>query len=149
MYKFSKILKALKKYFEPLTGSKGDLKEILKEAFSCQVPLNRKDNLMEHFHLKATVGHWFGSETLCSPPFCSESKMWCGNKCNYPFLTEEGKKTLIDFCEEKKGVAVKEFRLDKPEQLYKLVDDTTINLKIIRLIRDPRSMLVSRNGLKK
>ena len=53
---------------------------------------------------------------------------------------------LHEFCEEKKGVVVKEFRLDKPEQLYNLVDDTGVDLKIIRLIRDPRSMLVSRNG---
>ena len=56
---------------------------------------------------------------------------------------------LVDFCERKKGVAVKEFRLDKPEQLYKLVEDENIDLKIIRLIRDPRSMLVSRNGFTK
>ena len=55
---------------------------------------------------------------------------------------------LHEFCEEKKGVVVKEFRLDKPEQLYNLVDDTGVDLKIIRLIRDPRSMLVSRIGLK-
>ena len=52
---------------------------------------------------------------------------------------------LVDFCKRKKGVAVKEFRLDEPEQLYKLVEDKNVDLKIIRLIRDPRSMLVSRN----
>jgi hypothetical protein len=135
------------KYFEPLTGSKSDREEILKEAFTCQVPRNRKDNLNDSFHLRqTTVGHWHGSETLCSPPFCQEAKMWCSNKCADPFKTEEGKKMLVDFCEEKKGVVIKEFRLDKPEQLYTLVDDTSVNLKIIRLIRDPRSMLVSRNG---
>ena len=66
-----------------------------------------------------------------------------------PFVTEKGEKMLHEFCEEKKGVVVKEFRLDKPEQLYTLVDDTGVDLKIIRLIRDPRSMLVSRNGLTK
>jgi hypothetical protein len=68
---------------------------------------------------QTTVGHWHGSETLCSPPFCQEAKMWCSNKCADPFKTEEGKKMLVDFCEEKKGVVIKEFRLDKPEQLIR------------------------------
>jgi len=136
-------------YFEPLTGSKSDREEILKEAFTCKLPRNRKDNLQETFHLKATVGHWHGSETLCSPPFCSEGKMWCGNKCEDPFSSEKGEQMLIDFCKRKKGVAVKEFRLDEPEQLYKLVEDENVDLKIIRLIRDPRSMLVSRRKMGK
>ena len=70
--------------------------------------------------------------------------MWCSAKCADPFKAEEGEKMLVDFCEEKKGVVIKEFRLDKPEQLYELSDDASVSLKIIRLIRDPRSMLVSR-----
>ena len=73
--------------------------------------------------------------------------MWCQN-CPDPFKTEVGKEKLIQFCGEKKGVAIKEFRLDGPEDLYHLLMPE-INLKIIRLVRDPRSMFLSRRKLSK
>ena len=73
--------------------------------------------------------------------------MWC-RKCPDPFKTPKREEKLIKFCKEKKGVAIKEFRLDGPEDLYHLLEPE-INLKIIRLVRDPRSMFLSRRKLGK
>ena len=139
---------SLRKYFEPLTGSLTDHTKILKEAYDCKIPRNRKnDHGISKHHLKLTIGHWFGSETLCSAPFCSTGKMWCSKECADPFKTAKGKNNLRRYCRERKGVAIKEFRLDGPEELYDLLDPKTYDLKIIRLVRDPRSMLVSRRSM--
>ena len=73
--------------------------------------------------------------------------MWC-KSCPDPFKSPEGEEKLVQFCGEKTGVAIKEFRLHGPEDLYHLLKPE-INLKIIRLVRDPRSMLLSRRKLGK
>ncbi|CAG5079780.1 Oidioi.mRNA.OKI2018_I69.PAR.g9366.t1.cds [Oikopleura dioica] len=72
--------------------------------------------------------------------------MWCSEECPDPFKSAEGKDKLQQFCRDRKGVAIKDFRLEGPEELYELLDPK-YNLKIIRLVRDPRSMLVSRRKM--
>ncbi|XP_043937413.1 carbohydrate sulfotransferase 5-like [Protopterus annectens] len=108
-------------------------------AFNSYIPSEDRNNL----HLFG----WGLSRALCSRPACNAfsrtyitSEDICTKACGtYPLNKIE------EVCQTYSHIVLKEVRLCSLEPLYSLLNDPSLNLKIIHLVRDPRAVLNSRN----
>uniref|UniRef100_A0A8C6PTC7 Carbohydrate sulfotransferase 6 n=1 Tax=Nothobranchius furzeri TaxID=105023 RepID=A0A8C6PTC7_NOTFU len=85
---------------------------------------------------------WTESQALCSPPACSitaNNETQCLQKCD-----AAGLQTAEKACSSYSHVVIKETRLFELESLFPLLQDPTLDLRIIHLVRDPRAVLRSR-----
>ncbi|XP_035690770.1 carbohydrate sulfotransferase 1-like [Branchiostoma floridae] len=74
-------------------------------------------------------------------------KIRAGNRTDCPILLRNIPRFLTELCATHKHVAVKAIRVDKVDELLPLVEDPSLDLKIVHLIRDPRAIVASRLAL--
>lgn len=120
------------------------VRDLIRSVFHCDMTVY--DYYLPEQKIKSDIFLWYTSGALCSPPACgffqhtdiineSECKRVCG-KVNFS--------TVQEACQTYSHVALKEVRLFSLESLYPLINDPTLNFKIIHLVRDPRAVLNSR-----
>ncbi|KAM6946027.1 carbohydrate sulfotransferase 6 [Aplochiton taeniatus] len=89
---------------------------------------------------------WSHSRALCSPPACAltprgrlSNETECKRKCD-----ARGLQGAEDACRSYSHVVLKEVRFFELESLYPLLQDPSLDLRIIHLVRDPRAVARSR-----
>ncbi|XP_066290383.1 carbohydrate sulfotransferase 1-like isoform X2 [Branchiostoma lanceolatum] len=70
-----------------------------------------------------------------------------GNRTDCPVLLKNIPRVLTELCTKHKHVATKTIRIDNVGELMPLVQDPSLDLKILHLIRDPRAIVASRLAL--
>lgn len=89
---------------------------------------------------------WQLSTRFCQPPFCVNENApmdHCGFAC--PNLnTTHQLESVQESMDDAMGIAIKTVRIHDVEKLHPLLSDTTLDLKILILIRDPRAIFASR-----
>ncbi|XP_030053342.1 carbohydrate sulfotransferase 6 [Microcaecilia unicolor] len=126
------------------------MRNLLRSIFQCDMSalepyLNKNPSISDLFM-------WYKNRALCSLPVCSafgpfdiNEEKRCRLECqNSDF------KLIEETCKSYKHIVIKVVRFQDLKALYSLLQDPSLNLKIIHLVRDPRAVLNSRehvNGL--
>ncbi|KAM3608980.1 uncharacterized protein V6R79_007983 [Siganus canaliculatus] len=120
------------------------LRDQLWGLFKCDV--SSLEAYLPEQHNVSSVFMWSHSRALCSPPACSLTQVNeisnpkdCAKACNV-----RGLQGLKEACSVHSHVVLKEVRFFELESLYPLLQDPTIDLRIVHLIRDPRAVALSR-----
>ncbi|XP_073440853.1 carbohydrate sulfotransferase 4-like [Dendrobates tinctorius] len=121
------------------------VRDLVRSAFLCDMSVF--DAYMPEKRYKSTLFQWETSRALCSPPACKLfqrtdiiSQSSCRTLCkDYPFDTIENS------CKTYTHIVVKEVRFFDLQSLYPLLEDPSLNLKILHLVRDPRAIFQSRD----
>ncbi|XP_073437522.1 carbohydrate sulfotransferase 5-like [Dendrobates tinctorius] len=124
------------------------VRDLVRSVLMCDmsvfdVYIQNKRNLSNLFY-------WQASRALCSPPACSSfsrtdivDETACKKTCGqYPFQKVE------DTCITYSHIVLQEFRIFDLSVLYSLLNDPSLNLKILHVVRDPRAIARSRKELK-
>ncbi|XP_069594866.1 carbohydrate sulfotransferase 5-like [Ranitomeya imitator] len=124
------------------------VRDLVRSVFMCDmsvfdVYIQNKRNLSNLFH-------WEVSRALCSPPACSffsrtdiVDETACKKTCGQcPFQKVE------DTCITYSHIVLQEFRIFDLSILYSLLNDPSMNLKILHVVRDPRAIARSRKEVK-
>ena len=136
--------------------------KFLNETFHCKSPKYRDwvdktltwNQLGRHCK-KDGLCNWEMSTRLCKEPFCDShtglKPKYCRKHCgNFELHTAEEKHYLIEeICKNQLNtVAVKTIRISSLSQLEPLFfGDFDMNLKVVVLVRDPRSIYHSRKKI--
>ncbi|XP_060109863.1 carbohydrate sulfotransferase 4 [Heteronotia binoei] len=120
------------------------VRDLVRSVFKCDMSVF--DAYMSEQRNQTALFQWEASRALCSPPACSSfqrsdiiSQGACKTLCGkYPFLK------VAQACKTYSHVVLKEVRFFSLRVLYSLLDDPSLNLKIIHLVRDPRAVFRSR-----
>ncbi|XP_073516045.1 carbohydrate sulfotransferase 4-like [Phyllobates terribilis] len=121
------------------------VRDLVRSSFLCDMSVF--DAYMPGKRYKSTLFQWETSRALCSPPACKLfqrtdiiSQVNCRTLCkNYPFDAIENS------CKTYNHIVVKEVRFFDLQSLYPLLEDPSLNLKILHLVRDPRAVFQSRD----
>ncbi|XP_018411373.1 PREDICTED: carbohydrate sulfotransferase 4-like [Nanorana parkeri] len=119
-------------------------RDLFRSVFHCDMSVY--DAYMPQQKDKSHLFQWEASRALCSPPACSSFKrndiipqLSCKILCGkYPF------DTIQKACKTYNVIAIKEVRVFDLKVLYPLLEDPSLNLKILHLVRDPRAIFQSR-----
>ncbi|KAG7521746.1 carbohydrate sulfotransferase 1-like [Solea senegalensis] len=130
----------------------GAARDLLRSLYHCH--LSSLENYIQPYPTNHSTDHLFrrgASQSLCSPPVCKvpqgpheqslvlnderECKKRCG-PLSMPLAS--------DACRAKRHTAIKTVRIPQISDLRTLIEDPTLNLKVIQLVRDPRGILASR-----
>ncbi|XP_072045528.1 carbohydrate sulfotransferase 1-like [Amphiura filiformis] len=90
-------------------------------------------------HLPDLCFHLGGYDRIRSLSSYCKSKQFQNDDVN-----SDGKKYLSSTCRKYKGIAIKTIRVSDIQNLYDLVLDPKLNVKVIYLVRDPRGIINSR-----
>lgn len=97
-------------------------------------------------HNVSEVFMWSYSRALCSPPACPltphgemSDQLECQKKCD-----SRGLQGAKNACDIHSHVVLKAVRFFEIESLYPLLQDPSLDLRIIHLVRDPRAVTRSR-----
>ncbi|XP_053126358.1 carbohydrate sulfotransferase 6-like [Hemicordylus capensis] len=120
------------------------VRDLVRSIFQCDMSvfdayMPRKRNVSDLFQ-------WAVSRALCTDPACEyfqrteiTSESACKTLCGkYPFSKVE------EACKTYSHIVLKEVRFFDLKVLYPLLNDPSLNLKIIHLVRDPRAVVKSR-----
>ncbi|XP_058254002.1 carbohydrate sulfotransferase 6 isoform X2 [Hemibagrus wyckioides] len=121
------------------------VRDLIHQIFLCDFSV--MDAYMPINYNVSNVFMWSHSQALCSPPACppvsSEHTMpqipRCTEHCDVSGL---GRAQVA--CHTYSHVVLKEVRFFELESLYPLLQDPSIDLRILHLVRDPRAVLRSR-----
>lgn len=120
------------------------VRDLIRSVFHCDMSVF--DAYMPRQRTKSHLFQWETSRALCSPPACYAfnrndiiPQLRCKEFCaKYPF------DTIQKACESYNHIVVKEVRFFDLKVLYPLLEDPSLNLKILHLVRDPRAIFQSR-----
>ncbi|XP_026167279.1 carbohydrate sulfotransferase 6 [Mastacembelus armatus] len=120
------------------------VRDLLRSVFQCDFSV-MEAYLPEH-HNVSSLFMWSHSRALCSPPACPltsrnefSNQTLCFLKCD-----ARGLRGVEEACSMYSHVVLKEVRFFELESLYPLLQDPSLNLRIIHLVRDPRAVVRSR-----
>ncbi|KAM7003308.1 carbohydrate sulfotransferase 6 [Tautogolabrus adspersus] len=120
------------------------VRDLLRSVFQCD--LSVMEAYLPENHNVSTLFMWSHSRALCSPPACPltprnefSNQTWCKQACD-----ARGLQWAQDACGTYSHVVLKEVRFFELESLYPLLQDPSLDLRIIHLVRDPRAVLKSR-----
>ncbi|CAI9583797.1 unnamed protein product [Staurois parvus] len=121
------------------------IRDMIRSVFHCDMSVF--DAYMSPKKNKSNLFQWETSRALCSPPACYyfsrndiipqlSCKVFCAK---YPF------ETIQKACKKTYNhIVIKEVRFFDLKVLYPLLQDPSLNLKILHLVRDPRAVYQSR-----
>ncbi|XP_072278222.1 carbohydrate sulfotransferase 6-like [Pyxicephalus adspersus] len=120
------------------------VRDLLRSVFHCDMSVY--DAYMPEQKNKSHLFQWETSRALCSPPACYSfersdiiPQLSCKVLCaKYPF------DTIQKACKTYNHIVVKEVRIFDYKVLYPLLQDPSLNLRILHLVRDPRAIFQSR-----
>lgn len=120
------------------------VRDLMHRIFHCQ--LHVMDAYMQPNYNTSHMFMWRHSQALCSTPLCPVSQdkkaTWnkdCEKRCFGVSINLAEKA-----CRTYSHVVLKEVRFFELESLYPLLQDPTMDLRIIHLVRDPRAVYRSR-----
>ncbi|XP_029440668.1 carbohydrate sulfotransferase 5-like [Rhinatrema bivittatum] len=124
------------------------IRDLLRSIFLCDTSALKP--YMGRSEFVSDLFSWIKSRALCSAPACSTfpslgdlEESHCSQICSRtPFQKME------EVCRSYSHVVVKAVRILDLEAFYPLLEDPSLNLKIIHLVRDPRAVLSSREHTK-
>uniref|UniRef100_A0A667XKL9 Sulfotransferase n=1 Tax=Myripristis murdjan TaxID=586833 RepID=A0A667XKL9_9TELE len=120
------------------------VRDLIRSLFQCDL------SVMEAYMFEnrnvSSLFMWSHSRALCSPPACPltprnqiSNRTECFKQCD-----AKGLQGVEDACHSYSHVVFKEVRFFELESLYPLLQDPSLNVRIIHLVRDPRAVLRSR-----
>ncbi|XP_077166636.1 carbohydrate sulfotransferase 6-like isoform X1 [Paroedura picta] len=120
------------------------VRDLVRSVFKCDMSVF--DAYMPWQRNLSDLFQWAVSRALCTDPACEyfqrtdiTSESACKTLCGkYPFSKVE------TACHTYSHVVLKEVRFFDLRVLYPLLNDPSLNLKIIHLVRDPRAVVKSR-----
>ncbi|XP_053548640.1 carbohydrate sulfotransferase 5-like [Bombina bombina] len=120
------------------------VRDLIRSVFLCDMSVF--DAYMTGKRNVSDLFQWAVSRALCSFPACNSytrdditNEMSCKKKCGkYPFSKIE------EACKTYSHIVLKEVRFFDLKVLYPLLNDPSLNIKILHLIRDPRAVVKSR-----
>ncbi|KAF7644060.1 hypothetical protein LDENG_00228790 [Lucifuga dentata] len=122
------------------------LRDLFRSMFQCD--FSTMDAYLPFMKKVSALFMWSHSRALCSPPVCPltprdrfNNEIECSRVCS-----SQGVQMLEAACSTYSHVVLKEVRFFELESLYPLLRDQNLNLFIIRLVRDPRAVLRSREA---
>ncbi|XP_035521551.1 carbohydrate sulfotransferase 6 [Morone saxatilis] len=120
------------------------VRDLLRSVFQCDISV-MEAYLPEHHNVSALF-MWSQSRALCSPPACPltprnqfSNQTRCQQTCD-----ARGLQGVQEACGTYSHVVLKEVRFFELESLYPLLQDPSLDLRIIHLVRDPRAVVRSR-----
>ncbi|XP_062856999.1 carbohydrate sulfotransferase 6 [Trichomycterus rosablanca] len=120
------------------------VRDLMHRVFHCD--LGVMDSYMPPHYNTSHLFMWSRSQALCSAPLCPLSQgrqaTWnkdCETRCSSISMNLAGK-----VCRTYSHVVLKEVRFFELESLYPLLQDPTLDLRILHLVRDPRAVYRSR-----
>ncbi|XP_043937410.1 carbohydrate sulfotransferase 5-like [Protopterus annectens] len=120
-------------------------RDLIRSVFQCDMSVY--DAYLPEKPKASDLFMWHVSRALCSPPVCDLFE-------RTQIIKEDDCKTLCkrsqfnkvaEACHTYSHIALKEVRLFDLKSIYPLVHDSSLNLKIIHLVRDPRAVFRSRH----
>lgn len=121
-------------------------RDVLRSVFQCDFSV--MDAYLPEQHNVSSLFMWSHSRALCSPPACPltprnqfSNQTLCFKKCD-----SRGLKQVQQACGTYSHVVLKEVRFFELESLYPLLQDPSLDLRIIHLVRDPRAVVRSREA---
>uniref|UniRef100_A0A3P8UZV3 Sulfotransferase n=1 Tax=Cynoglossus semilaevis TaxID=244447 RepID=A0A3P8UZV3_CYNSE len=114
--------------------------DVLQGLFHCDFsPMEKFIKPTPVDHITQVLFRRVSSYSLCSDPVCTpQVKRDFQRHCGPLNLT-----LASESCRSKKNVVIKTVRVEQLDTLRPLVEDPHLDLKIIQLVRDPRSLLIS------
>ncbi|CAH2324033.1 lysine--tRNA ligase isoform X1 [Pelobates cultripes] len=120
------------------------VRDLIRSVFLCDMSVF--DAYLPSHKIKSNLFQWETSRALCTPPACKAFKRHevisqrdCRTLCGkYPF------ETIKQACRTYSHIVLKEVRLFDLKVLNPLLQDPSLNLRIIHLVRDPRGVFHSR-----
>ncbi|XP_078114136.1 carbohydrate sulfotransferase 6 [Sander vitreus] len=120
------------------------VRDLLRSVFQCD--LSVMEAYLPEQHNMSSLFMWSHSRALCSPPACPltprnqfSNQTQCFQRCD-----ARGLQAVEDACGTYSHVVLKEVRFFELESLYPLLQDPSLDLRIIHLVRDPRAVVRSR-----
>ncbi|KAG7245322.1 hypothetical protein INR49_028158, partial [Caranx melampygus] len=120
------------------------VRDLLRSVFQCDFSV--MDSYLER---NRSMFMWSQSRALCSPPACSLTPRnqfsdmdRCQEMCPAPSMQEVEKA-----CHTYSHVVLKVVRVLELESLYPLLQDPSLDFRIIHLVRDPRAVFRSRGRI--
>ncbi|TRY85902.1 hypothetical protein DNTS_020915 [Danionella cerebrum] len=120
------------------------VRDTIRSIFQCDMSV--MDSYIRKPQNISNLFMWSHSRALCSPPACFQTprteiskEQDCKKNCGKSDL-----KLAEAACRTYSHVVLKEVRFFELESLYPLLQDPTLDVRIIHLVRDPRAVLRSR-----
>lgn len=120
------------------------VRDLLRSVFQCDFSV-MEAYLPEQYNV-SSLFMWSHSRALCSPPACPltprnrfSNQTQCFQTCD-----AMGLQRVEEACGTYSHVVLKEVRFFELESLYPLLQDPSLDLRIIHLVRDPRAVVRSR-----
>uniref|UniRef100_UPI0037E7B6DA carbohydrate sulfotransferase 6-like n=1 Tax=Semicossyphus pulcher TaxID=241346 RepID=UPI0037E7B6DA len=125
------------------------VRDLLRSVFQCDFAT--MEAYLPQQHNVSTLFMWGESRALCSPPACPLTPR--GHFSNFTRCLQacdaQGLQGAQEACSTYSHVVLKEVRFFELESLYPLLQDPSLDLRIIHLVRDPRAVMRSREGAAK
>ncbi|XP_041650463.1 carbohydrate sulfotransferase 6-like [Cheilinus undulatus] len=123
------------------------VRDLLQSTFKCN--LSVMETYLPKHPKVSSLFRWADSRALCSPPACplmphnrSRNVALCKKLCKTQDL-QHGQEA----CSAHRHVVIKVVRVFELESLNPLLLDPSLDLRIIHLVRDPRAVFLSREGV--
>ncbi|XP_041795215.1 carbohydrate sulfotransferase 6 [Chelmon rostratus] len=120
------------------------VRDLLRSIFQCD--FSAMEAYLSERHNVSSLFMWSHSRALCSPPVCPltprnefSNQTLCSQTCD-----ALGLRVVEEACSTYSHVVLKEVRFFELESLYPLLQDPSLDLRIIHLVRDPRAVVRSR-----
>lgn len=120
------------------------VRDLLRSVFQCD--FSAMEAYLPENHNVSSLFMWSHSRALCSPPACPltprnqlSNQTRCFKSCD-----AAGLQGATEACGTYSHVVLKEVRFFELESLYPLLQDPSLDLRIIHLVRDPRAVMRSR-----
>ncbi|XP_040894072.1 carbohydrate sulfotransferase 6 [Toxotes jaculatrix] len=120
------------------------VRDLVRSVFRCDFSV--MDAYLPEQYNVSSLFMWSHSRALCSPPACPltprshfSNQTHCAQACD-----ARGLQGAEEACGTYSHVVLKEVRFFELESLYPLLQDPSLDLRIIHLVRDPRAVMRSR-----
>nr|XP_020443321.1 carbohydrate sulfotransferase 6-like [Monopterus albus]XP_020443322.1 carbohydrate sulfotransferase 6-like [Monopterus albus]XP_020443323.1 carbohydrate sulfotransferase 6-like [Monopterus albus] len=125
------------------------VRDMLRSIFQCDFSV-MEAYLPDHYNA-SSLFMWSYSRALCSPPACplTPHNQFSNQTLCYKTCDARGLQGVEKACGTYSHVVIKEVRLLELESLYPLLQDPSLDLRIIHLVRDPRAVIQSREEVSK
>ncbi|XP_076589451.1 carbohydrate sulfotransferase 6 [Chaetodon auriga] len=120
------------------------VRDLFRSVFQCD--FSAMEVYLPEQHNVSNLFMWSHSRALCSPPVCPltppnelSNQTVCSQTCD-----AIGLRVVEEACATYSHVVLKEVRFFELESLYPLLQDPSLDIRIIHLVRDPRAVVRSR-----